>query len=84
MLKSLAYHVIGDQRLHCSSCEQRVVRMLTRLSGIRTARADASQQRIEVLFDPDKLKEAKILECFGLLGYVTEQVAPSNEPATGG
>lgn len=75
MLKSLAYHVVGDPRMHCTSCEQRVVRMLTSLPGIRTARADASRQRIEVLFDSDTLKEAAIIECFGLLGYTTEPAA---------
>lgn len=77
MLKSLAYELIGDQRLHCASCEQRVVRILTSLPGIRTVRASAPRQRIEVLFDPDQLEEAAIVERLGLLGY---QAEPRTEP----
>ncbi len=77
MLKSLAYNVVGDQRMHCASCEQRVVRILTSLSGIRTVRADASRQRIDILFDPDELRETAIVARLRLLGYTAEPVTHS-------
>lgn len=35
MLKSAAFKVIGDQRLHCASCEQRVTRIVKSLMGAR-------------------------------------------------
>ena len=80
MLKSAVFMVIGDQRLHCASCEQRVVRILKTLKGIEQVRADASSQRIEVLFDSAELRESAIAERLGLIGYTTEtaiQPAPS-------
>ena len=76
-LKSAAFRVIGDQKLHCVSCEQRVVRILTSLTGIQQVRADASSQHIEVLFDPAKLEESAIAERLGQLGYTTERVIQS-------
>lgn len=72
MLKSVAFRVIGDQRLHCVSCEQRVARVLESLTGIQQVSADASSQRIEVLFDPSKLDATAIAERLGQLGYATE------------
>lgn len=77
MLKSLNLNVIGDQRLNCASCEQRVVRVLNTLSGILQVRADASQQRIEVLYDAAQLQESAIVERLGLLGYTTEAAGHS-------
>lgn len=81
MFKSVAFRVVGDQKLHCASCEQRVVRILKSLTGIQQVRADASSQRIEVLFDSEELKESAIVERLGQLGYAIEaaiQPAHSN------
>lgn len=82
MFKSVALKVIGDQKLHCESCEQRVVRVLKALEGIQQVRADASSQRIEVLFDPAKLEESVIVNRLDLLGYTTETKAPMAHPKT--
>ena len=51
MFKSIAFEVIGEQRLHCESCEQRVERLLKGLPGVGQVRARSDNQRIEVLFD---------------------------------
>ena len=48
MFKSMSFEVIGDQRLHCESCEQRVERLLKALQGVGQVRAQARIQRIEV------------------------------------
>ncbi len=82
MLKSAVFRVIGDQRLHCVSCEQRVVRVLKTLKGIEQVRADASSQCIEVLFDSAELREPAIAERLGQIGYTTEAaLQPSNSAA---
>lgn len=73
MIKAVSFQVSGETRLHCASCEQRVARVLGRLSGVRQVRADAGSQRIEVLFDPARVDERAIAERLGLLGYA---VAP--------
>lgn len=77
MLKSLSLTVTGDQRLHCVSCEQRVVRVLNTLAGIQQVSADAASQRIDVLFNPAELEESAIVDRLGLLGYTTETAEPA-------
>jgi len=80
MFRSATFTVTGDQRLHCVSCEQRVVRAIKSLAGVQHVRADASSQRIEVMFDPAKLDEPAIAERLGLLGYSTEPVSKGTRP----
>lgn len=88
MFQLAALKVVGDPKLHCESCEQRVTRVLNTLQGVRQVSADAGSQRIEVLFDPAKLEETAIVERLGLLGYTTEPVervaGPMNRQATRG
>ena len=72
MLKSITFEVVGDQRLHCESCERRVERLLKGVQGVRQVRADASQQRIEVLFEAAEIEEPAILDRLRLLGYTAE------------
>lgn len=77
MFKLASLKVIGDAKLHCESCEQRVARVLNTLEGVKQVSADAASQRIEVLFDPTVLKTAAIVERLGLLGYATEPAGPT-------
>ena len=71
MFKSIAFEVIGQQRLHCESCEQRVERLLKALPGVGQVRAQAQSQRIEVLFDASALSPAAIAERLSQVGYET-------------
>lgn len=71
MFKSIKLEIVGDQRLHCASCEQRVERLLKALQGVRQVRADAQNQRVEVLFDEAVLDVAAIAERLGEAGYET-------------
>ena len=71
MVKSITFEVIGDQRLVCESCEQRVERILRGLEGVRQVRAQARNQRIEVLFDTAVLEATAIAERLGKAGYET-------------
>lgn len=80
MLKSVSLKVVGDPQLHCESCEQRVIRVLKTLAGVRQVNADASTQRIEVLCDLAQAKPATIVERLGLLGYTTETTASLAHP----
>lgn len=69
MLKSLNFIITGEPRLHCASCEERVVRALRRLDGVRQARADAASQRVELLIDTAMLEPPDVLRHLDLLGY---------------
>lgn len=71
MLKSITLEVTGDQRLACEGCEQRVERLLKALPGVGKVRAQARNQRIEVLFDAAVLDAAAIAERIGKAGYQT-------------
>ncbi|TAN29622.1 MAG: heavy-metal-associated domain-containing protein [Castellaniella sp.] len=78
MLKSVSLKVTGDQKLHCESCEQRVSRVLSGINGVHQAKADATSQRIDVLFDPTETEMSTIIDRLGLLGYTTNgPVAPA-------
>lgn len=71
MFKSITFEVIGDQRLVCESCEQRVERLLKGVQGVGQVRAQAKNQRIEVLFDTTVLETSAITERLGAAGYET-------------
>ena len=71
MYKSVTFEVIGDQRLHCESCENRVTRLLKGVEGVSKVRAQSRNQRIEVLFDDAMLDDAAIAERLSAAGYLT-------------
>ncbi len=75
MFKSVTFEVIGDQHLNCDKCEQRVARLLTPLQGVRQVRAQALDQRIEVLFDTTAVEPAILAKCLGEAGYRTKVVS---------
>ena len=72
MLKSVTFEVIGEQRLHCEACEQRVARLLKTLQGVGQVRAQADSQHIDVLFDATVLELRSIAERLSEAGYETK------------
>jgi copper chaperone len=84
MFKSIIFEVTGDKQLHCESCERRVEGLLKTLEGVRQVRAQARNQRIEVLFNPTVLEATAIVERLRTAGYetrtggVTPEYAPEN------
>lgn len=72
MFKSITFEVTGDQRLHCSACEQRVTRLLKTVEGIGQVRAQADTQRIDVLFDARVLEPRTIAQRLSEAGYETK------------
>ena len=75
MLKSITLEVIGDQRLACEGCENRVVRVLKSLNGVQRARAHASNQRIEIQFDASLVDAMRLTEQLRQAGYETRVAA---------
>lgn len=69
MLKSITLEVIGDRKLACEGCEERVEHVLKALPGVERVRARARNQRIEVLFDTAVLDATVIAERLGTAGY---------------
>lgn len=83
MFKSITFEVTGDQRLVCESCERRVERMLKALQGVGQVRAQAHNQRIEVLFDTAVLEATKIAERLDQAGYETRASSSTSDSASG-
>ena len=71
MFKSITFEVVGEQRLHCEACQQRVERLLKGVQGVSKVRAQAQTQRIEVLFDTNALDSAAISRRLAGAGYET-------------
>ncbi len=71
MFKSITLEIVGNQRLTCEGCEERVARLLKALQGVGQVRAQARNQRIEVLFDTAVLEATTIAERLGQAGYQT-------------
>lgn len=72
MTVTTEFTVVGEEKLHCEGCEQRVDRALRRLPGIREVQASHRSQRIEVGYDPDRVGEEQLRERLELLGYEVE------------
>lgn len=72
MFKSISLQVVGDQRLNCAACEHRVARVLKTLEGVGQVRAQADNQRIDVLFDAAVVQPESIAERLREAGYETK------------
>ncbi|ODU25292.1 MAG: ATPase P [Verrucomicrobia bacterium SCN 57-15] len=76
MLKSITLEVVGDQKIVCDGCEQRIEKALKGVQGVNKVRADARNQRIDVLLDTNAVNESAIAERIGKVGYQTKIVSP--------
>jgi Cu+-exporting ATPase len=77
MMKAITFEVVGEQRLHCVSCQQRVERLLKAVQGVAQARARVHDQRIDVLFDETVLQGTAIANRLKDAGYETNVFSPS-------
>ena len=75
MFKSITLEVIGDERLNCEGCEERVENALKKVPGVGIVRAHSSTQHIEVLFDSNLLDANAIAERVANVGYKTKVVS---------
>ncbi len=82
MFKSVTFEIVGNQRLFCKGCEQRVERLLKALHGVKQVQAQARNQRIEVLFDTAVLEDTAIAQRLAETGYETG-IGGSNSPIAG-
>ena len=76
MLKSITLEVVGNDRINCEGCEERVENALKKVPGISQIRARSSNQRIQVMFDPNVLDADAITERISTVGYQTTVVDP--------
>lgn len=72
MTNTTKYNVVGEEKLHCEGCEQRVGRALERLDDVRSVEASHESQRVEVEYDPGRVDEYQLRDRLDLLGYEVE------------
>lgn len=61
--------VIGEQKINCAGCEQRIDNALRRLNGIQDVKASAQDQRVEVEYDPSQANAEQVRARLEKLGY---------------
>ena len=81
MLKSISFEIIGDQRIVCGGCEERIEGLLKNLEGVDKVRAKSSSQRVEVLFDATRLDADTIATRLGNAGYQTRVRSSTSDSA---
>lgn len=75
MLKSITLEVVGDDRINCEGCEERVEQALKKVPGVEQVRAKSSNQRVRVMFDSTVLDANAIAERIAHVGYQTRVVS---------
>jgi copper chaperone CopZ len=69
MAQTLEFVVMGEEKMHCAGCEQRVSNALRRLPGIQEVRASASTQHVLVTLDPSQVGAEQVQARLEQLGY---------------
>lgn len=72
MTTRASFNVMGEQKIHCEGCEQRIDRALKRLPGVLNVEASADSQRVFVKFDADRVGDEELRKRLDLLGYQVE------------
>jgi copper chaperone len=63
------FKVVGDQKIHCAGCEQRIDNALHRLEGVREVKASFQTQEVTVTIDETKLSPEQVRAKLEQLGY---------------
>jgi copper chaperone CopZ len=69
MAQTLDFVVMGEEKMHCAGCEQRVSNALRRLTGVHEVRASAATQHVLVTIDPSQVGAEQIQTKLEQLGY---------------
>jgi len=76
-MKAVVLEIVGEQRMHCEGCQERVEDMLREMPGVRKVRAEARKQRVEVLFDSTQVRITSIADRLREAGYQTKGATES-------
>lgn len=77
MSETLEFTVVGDQTIHCASCEARIDRALKRVPGVQKVEASARTQQVRVTYDPSQVNPEELRGRLDTLGYeVKDDPAP--------
>lgn len=60
--------------MHCPSCEMLIEMAVADLEGVEEVKADYSKDKVAVTYDPEKVKETKIISAVNDAGYEVKEV----------
>lgn len=60
---------ISVKGMHCGGCERTLSLALSRLEGVREAKADREAERVTVRYDPERVSEQTLRERIELCGF---------------
>lgn len=63
---------VQDRLIHCTSCEARIERMLKKLPGVLTVKADHRDQKVRLTVDPEQTTAQALRERLSAIGYDTD------------
>ena len=69
MVQTLEFVVMGEEKMHCAGCEQRVSTVLRRLPGVQEVQANATTQQVHVTVDPSQVDAEQVRAKLEQLGY---------------
>ncbi len=69
MVQTLEFVVMGEEKMHCAGCEQRVSTVLRRLPGVQEVQANATTQQVRVTVDPSQVGAEQVRAKLEQLGY---------------
>jgi copper chaperone CopZ len=55
MAQTLEFVVMGEEKMYCAGCEQRISNALRRLPGVREVQPSATTQHVLVTVDPSQV-----------------------------
>lgn len=70
-MAQMTFKVVGENKMHCGGCEQRVDNALHRLEGVGEVQASFQTQEVTVTIDESKLSADQVRERLEQLGYKT-------------
>jgi copper chaperone len=69
MAQTLEFVIVGDEKVYCSGCEQRVSKAMRRLPGLREVQADATTQHVRVTVGLSQVEAGQVQAELEQLGY---------------
>lgn len=69
MLKPITLEVVGEQKIACEGCEERIENALKTVAGVSKVRAHSRNQRVEVLVDTAVLEPSALVDKLNQAGY---------------
>ncbi len=71
-IEMVEFTITGENRMHCSGCEQRIGNALRRLPGVQDVRASAHNQQVVASIDTTLVSRDQVRIKLAQLGYQVE------------